>query len=234
MFKDIESDIYILVDGDDTYPAHFVHKLIKPIICKEADMVIGDRLSNGSYEKENSRLFHGFGNKLVKFLINKLFKANLKDIMSGYRVFNREFVKNIAILSEGFEVETEMTISALDKRFLIKEIPIDYKDRPEGSYSKLNTFSDGVKVLKTIFTLFKDYKPLIFFSLVSLIFFLFSLFVGSVVISEFVKTHYITKIPSAILAVGLMLISIISLFSGFILDTIIKHNKENYEVHLKG
>jgi len=233
MFREIESDIYILVDGDDTYPAEFVHYLIEPIKNKEADMVIGDRLSNGSYEKENKRMFHNFGNQLVKYLINKLFKANLKDIMSGYRAFNRTFVKNIAILSDGFEVETEMTISALDKKFILREIPIEYRDRPEGSYSKLNTFRDGIKVLKTILWLFKDYKPLMFFSIVSFIFFIFSLLVGIPVIYEFLETHYITKIPSAILAVGLMLISIISLFSGFILDTIIKHQKENYEINLK-
>ena len=233
MFKDIDSDIYVLVDGDDTYPAEFVHKLIKPVIKNEADMVIGDRLSNGSYEKENKRMFHNFGNNLVKFLVNKLFNASLKDMMSGYRAFNKEFVKNIAILSNGFEVETEMNISALDKKFLIKEVPIEYRDRPEGSYSKLNTFSDGMKVLKTILWLFKDYKPLVFFSFVSLFFFIFSLCVGIPVIIEFFETHYITKMPSAILAVGLMLISIISLFSGFILDTIIKHQKENYEIHLK-
>ena len=233
MFKDIEADIYVLVDGDDTYPAEFVHSLIKPVIKKEANMVIGDRLSNGSYEKENKRMFHNFGNNLVKFLINRLFKSDLKDIMSGYRAFDREFVKNITILSDGFEVETEMNISALDKKFLIKEVPIDYRDRPEGSYSKLNTFSDGIKVLKTILWLFKDYKPLVFFSLLSLMFFIFSLLVGIPVIIEFIETHYITKIPSAILAVGLMLVSIISLFIGFILDTIIKYQKENYEIQLK-
>jgi len=233
MFQDIDSDIYILVDGDDTYPAEFVHKMIEPIIKKEADMVIGDRLSNGSYIKENKRIFHDFGNKLVIYLINKLFKANLKDIMSGYRVFNKEFVKNMSILSNGFEVETEITISSLDKKFILKEIPIKYRNRPEGSYSKLNTFSDGIKVLKTICCLFKDYKPLMFFSIFSLIFFMLSLFIGLPVIYEFIETNYVTKIPSAILAVGLMLISIISLFSGFILDTIIKHQKENYEINIK-
>jgi len=233
MFQDIDSDIYILVDGDDTYPAEFVHQMIELIIKREADMVIGDRLSNGSYIKENKRIFHDFGNKLVRYLINKLFRANLKDIMSGYRVFNKDFVKNIAILSDGFEVETEITISSLDKKFLLKEIPIQYRDRPEGSYSKLNTFSDGLKVLKTIFWLFKDYKPLMFFTIFSCIFFILSLFIGLPVIHEFIETNYVTKIPSAILAVGLMLISIIALFSGFILDTIIKHQKENYEINVK-
>ena len=232
MFRDIEADIYILVDGDDTYPAEFAKSLIKPIIDKEADIVIGDRLSNGDYEKENKRPLHNFGNNLVKNLINKLFKANLKDIMTGYRAFNKKFVKNFPILSDGFEIETEMTLHTLDKKFLIKEIPIKYRDRPEGSYSKLNTFSDGFRVLKTILWIFKDYKPLYFFSILSILFFILSLIVGMPVILEFIKTDYITKIPSAILAVGLMLISILSLFSGLILDTIVNQHRREYELNL--
>ena len=232
MFRKIDADIYILVDGDDTYPANFVHILIEPIIKKEADMVIGDRHSSGAYKKENKRAFHNFGNNLVKVLINKLFDNNLQDIMSGYRAFNREFVKSIPVLSSGFEIETEMTIHALDKRFLVKEIPIEYRDRPEGSYSKLNTFSDGSKVLKTILWLFKDYKPLTFFTIISIIFFILSLLVGLPVVYEFLKSGFITKLPSAILSVGLMLISIISLFSGFILDTVVKQHREDYELYL--
>jgi len=232
MFRDIDVDIYILVDGDDTYPAEFAKSLIKPIIDKEADIVIGDRLSNGDYEKENKRPLHNFGNNLVKYLINKLFKANLKDIMTGYRAFNKKFVKNFPILSDGFEIETEMTLHTLDKKFLIKEIPIKYRDRPEGSYSKLNTFSDGFRVLKTILWIFKDYKPLYFFSILSILFFILSLIVGMPVILEFIKTDYITKIPSAILAVGLMLISILSLFSGLILDTIVNQHRREYELNL--
>ncbi len=232
MFQDINSDIYVLIDGDDTYPFDSIHKLLKPIISNEADMVLGDRHSNGSYKKENKRDFHNFGNKLVKNIINKLYKSDLNDIMSGFRVFNKKFVKNISINSEGFEIETEITLHALDKRFHIKEIEIDYKDRPEGSFSKLDTFSDGFRVLKTIFWLFKDYKPLTFFTYLSSIFFILSLIVGIPVIIEFVETSLVHKIPSAILSVGLMIISILSLSSGFILDTIVKYHKDNYNLNL--
>ena len=150
MFREIDADIYIMVDADDTYPAEFVHKLIEPIRNNTADMVVGDRLSNGTYKKENKRKFHNFGNNLVKKAINTVFKSNLNDIMSGYRAFNKMFVKNIPVLSSKFEIETEMTLHALDKKFIVKEIPIEYRDRPEGSVSKLNTVNDGVKVIKTI------------------------------------------------------------------------------------
>ncbi|WP_373034641.1 glycosyltransferase [Sulfurimonas sp.] len=231
MFRNIDADIYVMIDGDDTYPAEFVHKIIQPIIDDEADIVIGDRHSNGTYKDENKRPLHNFGNNLVKNLINKLFVADLKDIMSGYRAFNKKFVKNIAINSGGFEIETEMTLHTLDKKFLLKEIPIEYRDRPEGSFSKLNTFSDGIRVLKTIFWVFKDYKPLTFFTLLSFVFFLLSLIVGLPTIMEFINTSYVTKVPSAILSVGLMLISILSLFSGFILDTIVKQHRESYELN---
>jgi len=232
MFRDIDADIYVLVDGDDTYPAEFVHRLIDPVKKGEADVVVGDRHTNGTYKNENKRPLHNFGNNLVKVLINKLFNADLNDIMSGYRVFNRKFVKTIPINSTGFEIETEMTLHTLDKRFLIKEIHIEYRDRPEGSYSKLNTFSDGMRVLKTIFWVFKDYKPLTFFSIISLMFFIFGLIIGLPVVDEFIKTSYVEKVPSAILATGLMLFSVISLFSGFILDTIVKQHRENYELYL--
>ena len=232
MFRDIEADIYIMIDGDDTYPAEFVHNLMKPILDSEADIVIGDRHSNGTYKDENKRPLHNFGNNLVKGLINYIFKADLKDIMTGYRVFNKKFVKNMPINSSGFEIETEMTLHTLDKKFTIKEIPIEYRDRPDGSFSKLNTYSDGIKVLKTILWVFKDYKPLSFFSLLSFIFFTLSIIIGLPVITEFLDTSIVTKIPSAILAVGIMLISILALFSGFILDTIVKQHRENYELHL--
>lgn len=232
MLRDIDADIYVLVDGDDTYPAEFVHRLIDPVKKGEADVVVGDRHTNGTYKNENKRPLHNFGNNLVKVLINKLFNAGLNDIMSGYRVFNRKFVKTIPINSTGFEIETEMTLHTLDKRFLIKEIHIEYRDRPEGSYSKLNTFSDGMRVLKTIFWVFKDYKPLTFFSIISLMFFIFGLIIGLPVVDEFIKTSYVEKVPSAILATGLMLFSVISLFSGFILDTIVKQHRENYELYL--
>ena len=163
MFKNIDADVYILVDGDDTYPADEVHKLIQPVLEGNADMVIGDRLSNGTYFEENKRGFHGFGNNLVKNLINFLFKSNINDIMTGYRVYSRRFVKNMPVMSSGFQIETEMTIFSLVYRMKLVEIPITYRDRPAGSESKLNTFSDGFKVLVKLFDLFKNYRPMLFF-----------------------------------------------------------------------
>lgn len=232
MFRDIEADYYLMVDGDDTYPAEFAKNLLQPIINGEADMTIGDRLSNGTYKSENKRAFHDFGNNLVKGLIGKLFKNDINDIMTGYRAFNKYFVKTMPVLSSGFEIETEMSIHALDKKFLLKEIPINYRDRPEGSDSKLNTYKDGIKVLKTILSLFKDYKPLPFFSIISLISFVVGILVGTPVIDEFIKTHYITKLPSAVLALGFVLIAILLLTNGLILDTLVKQNKQNYELYL--
>ncbi len=232
MFREIDADIYVMVDGDNTYPAEEVHKLIEPIQSRKADMVVGDRLSNGTYQSENKRKFHEFGNNLVKNSINLLFKNNLQDIMSGYRAFNKIFVKNTAILSPKFEVETEITLSALDKRFIIKEVPITYRDRPEGSVSKVNTIQDGIKVTQTILKMYKDYKPRKFFFLIAFFLFIFALISGGPVLVEFAKTHYITKLPSAVLATGLMMIAAISLQCGLILDTIVKANKEKYELNL--
>lgn len=232
MFRDVDADVYVMADGDDTYPASQVLDLIAPVVAGEADMAVGDRLSNLTYAKENKRLFHNFGNNLVRYLINLLFGAKLRDIMSGYRAFNKFFVKTISILSKGFEVETEMTLHCLDKRFLIKEIPIIYKDRPEGSESKLNTFTDGIKVLKTIVWIFKDYKPLVFFGILSLVFFVLGLLIGSAPIMEFIRERYVYKIPSAILATGLMLFSVLFFSIGLILDTVEKFYKANYELTL--
>jgi len=232
MFREIDADIYIMIDGDDTYPAEFVHDMLVPVQNSEADMVVGDRHSNGTYKGENKRPLHNFGNNLVTFLINKLFNAKLKDIMSGYRVFSKQFVKTMPVNSKGFEIETEMVLHCLDKRFLLKEIPIEYRDRPEGSVSKLNTVSDGMRVLRTILWVFKDYKPLAFFTILSSVFFIIALAIGLPVIIEFILTSYVSKVPSAVLAAGLMIISIISLFSGFILDTIVKQHRESYELFL--
>lgn len=231
-FRDIDADIYVMVDGDDTYPANFVHQLIEPVRNGEADMTIGDRLSNGTYQKENKRPFHEFGNYLVRKSINVLFKTKLRDIMTGYRVFNKRFVKNMPVLSPRFEIETEMSLYALDKKYIIKEIPIEYRDRPEGSCSKLNTIGDGIKVIKTIIKMFKDYNPLKFFSIISLVLFIIGLIIGIPVIVEFVKNSYINKIPSAILATGIMSLSAISLQCGVILHTITRQHKENYELNL--
>lgn len=232
MFREIEADIYVLVDGDNTYPADSVYELIKPIKENIADMTVGDRITNGKYKKENKRPFHMTGNLVVKKAINKLFKSNLKDIMTGYRAFSRRFVKNIAILSQRFEVETEMTIQALDKGFNIIEVPIEYRDRINGSFSKLNTFIDGIEVCKTILKMYKDYKPLQFFMSIASVMFIFGAFVGIPVIIEFIKTKYITKVPSAILATGFMILSGIMAQIGIILDTVVKYYKEQYNLRL--
>ena len=232
MFRDIEADIYVMADGDDTYPAEEVHKLIEPIVNGEADMAIGDRLTNGTYQKENKRHFHEFGNNLVKKAINVAFKTDLKDIMTGYRVFNKLFVKTMPVLSPKFEIETEMSLHALDKKFIIKEIPIVYRDRPQGSVSKLNTFSDGIKVLKTIVKMFKDFKPRQFFWIISLLFVIVGLIIGIPVIVEYAKTRYVTKVPSAILATGIMTFAVIIAQCGVILDTVVKQHKENYELNI--
>lgn len=231
-FRDIEADIYVMVDGDDTYPAEFVHQLIEPVRNGQADMTIGDRLSNGTYQKENKRPFHEFGNNLVKKAINVLFDTKLKDIMTGYRVFNKRFVKNMPVLSPKFEIETEMSLYALDKKYIIKEIPIVYRDRPEGSSSKLNTVGDGIKVVKTIARMFKDYKPFKFFGLIALILFIIGLAIVIPVLVEFFKTAYITKVPSAILATGFMGLAAVSLQCGIVLDTITRQHKEDYELNL--
>ena len=231
-FRDIEADIYVMVDGDDTYPAEFVHKLIEPVRNGEADMTLGDRLSNGTYQKENKRPFHELGNNLVKKSINILFSTNLKDIMTGYRVFNKRFVKNMPVLSPKFEIETEMSLYALDKKYIIKEIPIEYRDRPEGSSSKLNTVSDGIKVIKTIVRMFKDYKPFRFFGIISLIFLLLGLLVGVPVLVEFFKTAYITKVPSAILATGFISLAAVAFQCGIVLDTVTRQHREDYELNL--
>lgn len=232
MFREIDADVYVMADGDDTYPAEFVHELIKPIVNREANLVIGDRLSNGTYFNENKRKFHGFGNTLVKNLINRLYKSKINDIMTGYRAFDRLFVKSLPVTSPGFEIETEMSIHALDNRFLIKEVAIDYRDRPEGSESKLNTIQDGIKVLRMIFTLFKDYKPYLFFTSWSVLFLILGLVAGVPVIVEYVQTSFVTRVPSAILAVGLVMLSMLSFASGLILDTVAGTHRKQFELEL--
>ena len=169
MFREIEADAYVLVDGDDTYPAEEVHQLLKPVLGDNADMVIGDRLSNGTYYSENKRAFHEFGNNMVRDLINKLFHGSIKDIMTGYRVFSRRFVKCMPVRSEGFQIETEMTVFSLIMRLNVVELPITYRDRPEGSFSKLNTYKDGWKVMVTLFDLYKNYRPFYFFFLIFIV-----------------------------------------------------------------
>jgi len=228
MFEQIDADVYIMVDGDDTYPAKEVNKLLKPVLDNDADIVIGDRLSNGSYFSENKRQFHDFGNVLVRNMINTIFRVQLKDIMSGYRVFNKSFVKTIPVSSAGFQVETEMTIFALDKSFRIKEIAIDFIERPEGSFSKLNTFSDGFKVIFEILNMFRHYKPFTFFTIISSILLIIGFLVGLPPILEFIKDQYVYKVPSAILAGFIVMLSVISFSTGLILDTISKNERKQW------
>jgi glycosyltransferase involved in cell wall biosynthesis len=228
-FNKIDADVYVMADADMTYPSSEVHKLIAPILNEDIDMCVGDRISQGHYKKENNRAFHNFGNTLVQKLVNKLFNANITDIMSGYRAFSKRFVKNYPILVEGFELETDMTLHALDKRFRIKEIPIIYKDRPEGSFSKLNTFDDGLKVIFTIFQIFRYYRPLIFFFSLSFIFVLLSIISAIPVFMDWFNYQYIHHVPLAILATGLGLISIIFFSMGIILDSIAHNNKLVFE-----
>ena len=231
MFRDIEADVYIMVDGDDTYPAEEVESLITPVLEGKADMVIGDRLSS-TYYTENKRPFHNFGNSLVKGLINFLFKSDLNDIMTGYRSFSKKFVKCMPVMSDGFQIETEMTIFALTNNMQVVNVPITYRDRPEGSESKLNTFSDGYKVLLTLFNLFKDNRPFLFFGCLSLIIFILGLVVGIPVIDEFIKTAYITKVPSAILAAALMINAFLLISVGIILDAIKNQKRYLFECHM--
>ena len=220
-----------MIDGDDTYPAENAKEMCNLILTKKADMVIGDRLSS-TYFSENKRAFHNIGNKLVRFLINKLFKNNIKDIMTGYRAFSYEFVKTFPVLSKGFEIETEMTIHALDKNFLLKEIRVDYRDRPEGSTSKLNTYSDGIKVLKTIARLFKEYKPNIFFGLLSLLFFLISLLFLIPVFIDFFKTGLVLRLPTLIFGLIILVISMLLLICGIILEVVVKKHRQLFELFL--
>lgn len=229
-FNKIHSDIYVMADADYTYFGLDLEKLLAPVLSGEYDLVVGNRFTSSGYEKENKRLFHNFGNNLVRKIINVLFNANLKDIMSGYRVLSRNFVENYPVMCEGFEIETEMTLHCLDKRFNIIELPITYKDRPEGSFSKLNTFKDGFRVIKTIFNIFKDYRPLLFFSILSFIFFIGGILLGIDPVLEFIEYRYVYKIPSAILATGLMIFSLLFFAVGVILDTIVRYEKFNFEL----
>ena len=231
MFKDIDADCYLMIDGDDTYPKENAREMCELILDKKADMVIGDRLSS-TYFEENKRPFHNFGNKLVRGLINTLFKSNVRDIMTGYRAFSYEFVKTFPVLSKGFEIETEMTIHALDKNFLLKEIPVEYRDRPAGSVSKLNTYSDGLKVLKTIARLFKEYKPAIFFSLISLLFFIISLGFGIPVFVEYFKTGLVPRFPTLIFSGFMLIISILMMICGIILEVVVKKHRQLFELIL--
>ena len=231
MFREIDADCYLMIDGDDTYPAENAKEMCKYVLDGKADMVIGDRLSS-TYFTENKRPFHNLGNRMVRFLINKIFKNNIKDIMTGYRAFSYDFAKGFPVLSKGFEIETEMTIHAVDKNYKIVEIPVTYRDRPEGSVSKLNTYSDGMKVLKTIATLFKEYKPAFFFNIFAFIFLVLSMVLGIPVIVEYFDTGVVPKFPSLIVSCIFMVMSMLLWITGVILQVIVKKQKQNYELYL--
>ncbi|HIY51856.1 MAG TPA: glycosyltransferase family 2 protein [Candidatus Olsenella avicola] len=232
MLRDIDADYYIMADGDDTYPAEFAPALLAPLMADEADTVVGDRLSNGTYGEENKRAFHGFGNDLVRWLINRLYGYQYTDIMTGYRSFNRVFAETLPVLSPGFQIETELSIHAADKRWRIQQVPIEYRDRPEGSVSKLNTFSDGLKVLGMIFSLFKDYKPLPFFSLLAALFFVVGLVLGVPVILEFAETGLVERLPTAVAAVAFCGLGALLLVCGLILDTVVKGHRREWELRV--
>lgn len=230
MFREIDADYYIMVDGDDTYPAEAAPRLLEPLMDDTADMTVGDRLSNGTYGEENDRAFHGFGNNLVRWLIKVIYGYAFDDVMTGYRAFNRIFVKTMPVLSEGFQIETELSIHAVDKRFRITDVPIDYRDRPEGSYSKLSTFGDGAKVLRAIASLFKDHKPMAFFGWLALILIVLGLIAGIPVIAEYFQTGLVPRFPTAILAIALVICGALSFTAGIILDTVAKTGRKQWEL----
>ena len=231
MFRDIDADCYILVDGDDTYPAEASKEIEELILSKKADMVIGDRLSS-TYFEENKRRFHNSGNKLVRKLINTIFNSDISDIMTGMRGFSYEFVKSFPISSKEFEIETEMTIFALNHNFLIKELPIEYRDRMDGSESKLNTFSDGYKVISLLFGLFRDIRPLFFFSLVTLVLLIIAGLYFFPILIDFYRTGFVEKVPTLITVGVVAIIAVIIFFTGVVLHVIRKQHDENFEHHL--
>ena len=231
MFRDIDAECYIMTDGDDTYLAVNAPEMVDKVLNRNVDMVVGDRLSS-TYFQENKRPFHNFGNSLVRSSINHLFHTDIKDIMTGYRAFSYEFVKTFPVISRGFEIETEMTIHALDKNFLLEEIPVTYRDRPEGSESKLNTFSDGFKVLKTIANLFRDYRPMTFFGFFSAIFDLTALGLFITVLMEYFETGLVERFPTLIVSGILAMIGILLWVCGLILQVITKKHRQLYELML--
>lgn len=236
MFKDIDADCYIMTDGDDTYPAEYAKKMCNLILEGKADMVIGDRLS-ATYFEENKRPFHNFGNSLVRGCINTFWShgknsKKILDVMTGYRAFSPIFVKTFPILSEGFEIETEMTIHALDKNLLLQSIPVNYRDRPAGSFSKLNTYVDGVKVMMTIFNLYRNYRPLKFFGTMAIFLFAVALGMFLPVLAEFIHTGLVPKIPTLVVSSILGLSSMLSAVCGLILDTIANNARKNFEIQM--
>lgn len=232
MFRDIDADCYLMVDGDDTYPAESARELCEPILNGEADMTVGDRLSNGTYAEENKRAFHGFGNDLVRAMIKWIYGYSFDDVMTGYRAFSRPFVKTFPVMSEGFQIETEISIHAVDRRWRIKDVPIIYRDRPEDSISKLNTIGDGMKVMIAIASLFKNYRPLKFFSLAALVLAVIGLLLGIPVIVEFFETGLVPRLPTALLATAFMFLCGLSFATGLVLDNLAKTERKQWELEV--
>lgn len=231
MFREIDARCYLMVDGDDTYPADFARRMVEPVLNHQADMVVGDRLS-ATYFTENKRPFHNFGNRLVRWSINALFKSSIRDIMTGYRAFSYAFVKSFPVLSRGFEIETEMSLHAIDKNMQIENMVIQYRDRPEGSESKLNTYSDGFKVLRTIARLFRTYKPFAYFGILGLFLGVIAAILFIPVLIEYFQTGLVARFPTLIVS-GFMTIAMIqSIFSGLILQTMLHKNRQDFELAL--
>ena len=231
MFRDIDAECYIMTDGDDTYPAENAREMCQAVLERNADMVIGDRLSS-TYFTENKRPFHNTGNVLVRKLINMIYKSDIRDVMTGYRAFSYQFVKTFPVLSKGFEIETEMTIHTLDKNMGVENIIIEYRDRPQGSVSKLNTYSDGFKVIKTIITLYKNYRPFSFFTWIAAILGVVGVLFLIPVLIEYIKTGLVPKMPSFLSSVFFFICSIQSFFGGLILETMVKRSKQDFEIKL--
>ena len=231
MFREINAECYILVDGDDTYPAEYARKMADMVLERHIDMVIGDRLSS-TYFFENKRPFHNFGNSAVRFLINRLFNANMLDIMTGYRAFGYIFVKTFPVLSKGFEIETEMSIHAIDKNMSVENVVIDYRDRPEGSSSKLNTYSDGMKVMGTISKLCRTYKPMLFFGIISLILCILAIIFFIPVLNDYLETGLVERFPTLIACGFTVIAAIQAFFSGMLLSCIIRKNRQDFEHEL--
>lgn len=232
MFRDIDAKCYIMADGDDTYPAESARQMAELILYKNVDMVVGDRLSS-TYFTENKRPFHNFGNSLVRKSINFLFHSNISDIMTGYRAFSYEFVKTFPVLSQGFEIETEMSIHAVDKNMSVQNVVVGYRDRPEDSVSKLNTYSDGIKVLMTILRLYKNYRPMGFFGTIAFVMMLLSIIFFIPVLIEFAKTGKVPNFPTLIMCGFTMVAAIQSFFAGMILQTILQKNRQDFEMDLQ-
>ena len=231
MFRDIDAECYVMADGDDTYPAEFALEMVDKVLNRNVDMVVGDRLSS-TYFQENKRPFHNSGNALVRYAINKLFQTDIKDIMTGYRAFSYLFVKSFPVVSKGFEIETEMSIHAADKNMFVENVIIEYRDRPEGSESKLNTFEDGWKVIRTILRLFRTYKPKTFFGLMSTVLMVLGVGFMIPVLVDYLNTGLVERYPTLFVCCFVILTAIISWFSGQILHTIRWKNRQDFEMRL--